>query len=260
VAYFVRLSECRFRATEHTGGAWKTDEQHIAPVLGLLAHLVEVDRDARRDDALVIARASYDILGVIPVGDIETSVAVVRAGRTIELVEAVLTCGGRPALRLRAWLMATADTLALAGSPLPAIPQRHEMQPWVPSSAWPGGFIASIECVRTLLGTGRAQYWARHTMPLLHDEPVSATARALGIVDIINGMSPRMDPRDVAFPNLDLTAHLFARPQPAEGGWLGFDTSVSFGEDGIGLSSSVLHDVTGPIGTIAQILTIRSAS
>ena len=72
--------------------------------------------------------------------------------------------------------------------------------------------------------------------------------------DIANGMAVRAAPTAVAFPNLDLTAHLFATPR---GEWLGFDTSVSFGADGLGLTSSTIYDETGPIGTLAQILTIR---
>lgn len=47
-SYFRRLAENRFEPTEHVGGAWNPDEQHIAPMLGLLAHLAEADHDARR--------------------------------------------------------------------------------------------------------------------------------------------------------------------------------------------------------------------
>jgi hypothetical protein len=67
-------------------------------------------------------------------------------------------------------------------------------------------------------------------------------------------MTVRADPRQVAFPNVDLTAHLFRQPEP---GWLGFDTTVSFGPTGLGLTSTVLHDEAGPIGTVAQTLTVR---
>jgi hypothetical protein len=100
---------------------------------------------------------------------------------------------------------------------------------------------------------GRARYWVRTDVPLL-DEPVSRTAAAAGLFDIANGMTVRADPRQVAFPNVDLTAHLFRQPEP---GWLGFDTTVSFGPTGLGLTSTVLHDEAGPIGTVAQTLTVR---
>src|SRR5690606_40296730 len=129
--YFLRLSETAFEPTEHVGGAWNPDELHIAPVLGLLAHLVEVDHAARRPGSpLVIARASYDILGVIPMEAFDTSTRVVRPGRTIELVEAVLSHAGRPAVTLRAWLLQQADTSPIQGSPLPPMPGRESFAPW----------------------------------------------------------------------------------------------------------------------------------
>jgi hypothetical protein len=90
----------------------------------------------------------------------------------------------------------------------------------------------------------------------VRDEPVGPLARAAGLFDIANGMTVRASPAEVAFPNLDLTAHLFAQPR---GYWIGFDTTVSFGPAGVGVTSSVLHDADGPIGTLAQVLTIRPA-
>ena len=79
-------------------------------------------------------------------------------------------------------------------------------------------------------------------------------AATAGLLDVANGMSVRADPREVAFPNLDLTAHLV---RPPVGGGLGLDSSVSFGPVGLGLTSSVLHDAEGPFGMLAQSLTVR---
>jgi hypothetical protein len=73
-------------------------------------------------------------------------------------------------------------------------------------------------------------------------------------LDVANGMTVRAAPGEVAFPNVDLTAHLFA--QPADG-WLGLDTTVTFGADGVGLTTSIVHDERGPIGTSSQCLTVR---
>lgn len=63
-----------------------------------------------------------------------------------------------------------------------------------------------------------------------------------------------MNPADVAFPNIDLTAHLFAEPT---GEWLGFDTTASVSATGTGLTHSVIHYETGPIGVSSQMLTVR---
>ena len=254
MAYFEPTGDHTFRATEHTGGAWDTGTQHIAPALGLLVHAVEADRDARREDGLVVSRLSYDILGTVPVAEVDVAVEVLRAGRTIELVQATLAHGGRAVVLLRAWLLQPRDTAPLQGSALEPVAGPDEHEPWDPTTVWPGGFIASVEVRRRPIAPGRASFWVRTPVPLVADRDVSRTAATAGLLDIANGMTVRADPRAVAFPNVDLTAHLVAEPQ---GEWVGFDTSVTFGAAGTGLTSSVLHDRTGPIGTSSQSLTVR---
>lgn len=253
-SYFERVDSFTFKATEHTGGAWNPKDQHIAPALGLLAHVVETDRDARRDDKLPIGRFSYDILGTVPVDAVEVNVQVLRPGRTIELVEARLAHGGRDIVILRAWLMKPHDTKDLEFTPHRRIKPIEEMPTWEPTTTWEGGFISTPEGRRDLVEPGNASYWVRTPVELIEGEKVSAVARAAGLFDIANGMAPRVDPTKVAFPNIDLTAHLFTEPV---GEWLGFDTNVSFGPSGIGLTHSILHDERGPIGAVSQCLTVR---
>ncbi len=254
MAYFTRIDGSRFEATAHVGGAWDPADQHIAPAMGLLAHVVELDRDARRTDGLVLARLSYDIHGTIPVDVVDTEVRVLRAGRTIELVEALLRHGGRIALSLRAWLMRRYDTTVLAGSALSSIPGPEEMPSWDPSAVWPGGFVASLEVRRAEVEPGRAAFWMRPSERLVEGEPVGVTPRAAALFDLANGMTVRADPREVVFLNVDLSAHLLDAP---DGEWLGFDTTVSFGDGGLGITASTIHGVRGAIGTVSQMLTVR---
>ncbi len=255
MSYFEReAGGARFVPTKHVGGAWNTQEQHIAPALGLLAHCVELDRDVRRGHDLVIGRLAYDILGTIPLDIMDIDVRVVRTGRTIELVEATLGHGGRDALILRAWLMQPGDTATLAATSFDRIPGPDDTPVWDPTTVWPGGFIESAQVRRTQAEPGRAAFWVRTDVPLVAGETVSTLASAVGLLDIANGMTTRVSPLDVAFPNLDTTVHFFTEPR---GDWVGFDTSVSFGSAGIGLTHSVIHDIDGPVGVVAQILTIR---
>lgn len=255
MSYFRRVAAGSYRATEHTVGAWNTAEQHIAPSFGLLTHAIGLDRDARGNDHLAIGRLSFDILGTVPVDVVvDVTVQVLRPGRTIELVEASLAHEGRPVVLARAWLMKRYDTADVQGTGLDAIPPPQDMPAWNPSEVWPGGFIASAEVRRIQIEPGRAACWVRTAVPLVDSEPVSRIAAVAGLLDITNGMAVRVDPRDVAFPNLDLTAHFFADPI---GEWIGFDTAVSIGPHGIGLTHSIIHDETGPIGAVSQALTVR---
>jgi len=230
-AYFERLDHAAFRATSAVQGAWNTAEQHVAPALGLVTHAIEQDRDARRVDDLRVARLSFDILGTLPIDVVEIEVRVVRAGRTIELVEGTLSHDGRAAV-LRAWLLAPSDTASIAGSHFPSIPAPDRLEPWDAEGLWPGEFVRTVDARRAEAAPGRARFWLRPRVPLLENEPVSSTAGALSILDIANGITPLHPPTSVGFPNLDTTVHLFTEPR---GEWLGFDTTVTFGPGDIGV-------------------------
>src|SRR3954469_14004622 len=91
-SFFIPLGEGRYQPTIHTEGAWQPGEQHMAPVSGLIVHMVERYVATHfADDGLQIARLSFEILGMIRSADMQISVDVVRPGRTIQLLEATLT-------------------------------------------------------------------------------------------------------------------------------------------------------------------------
>lgn len=254
-SYFHRLSATTFEPTEHVGGAWNPTEQHVAPVMGLMSHLLEVDHAARRPDSpLVLARVNYDILGVIPMASFEVETRVVRAGRTIELVEATLSQSGRSAMTLRAWMLQASDTASVSGTEMSPMPTIDQLEPWDADAGWLGGAIRSVDFRHRSSGPGQAQCWMRPRVPLLSDEPVSARSQMVGTLDFANGIAIRVSPTEVLYPNVDLTASLFREPT---GEWIGFDTRVSFGPGGVGLTETVLSDADGPLGTSSQTLTIR---
>jgi len=253
-AYFQRLDRYTFEATDAVEGAWSTDEQHIAPALGLLAHLLERDHQQRHDQPFTLSRISYDILGTLPIDEIDIATRVIRAGRTIELTEGTVVHGGRAAVVARAWFSHDTDTTEISGTALPALPSPDTMPAWTASVLWPGQYVTTVDVRRDETEPGRARFWMRPRIPLLENEPISSTSRLLGLVDIANGITPRVSPESAYFPNLDLTAHLFRAPGSD---WIGFDTTVSFGPHGHGLTHSILHDELGPIGTLQQTLTIR---
>lgn len=254
-AYYQRLDADTFQPTSHVQGAWNDHEQHMALVSGLLAHALE--RHQPRPD-LVMARVVYEILGLIPLQPTTVRARTLRPGRTIELLEAVASVGGRDVVRAQAWRTARGDTSAVAGGLPRAMPPRERCAPFDATATWPGGYIRSIEVLRgPERGPGEGQAWLRTPLPLLEGEPVTPLAAFLGLVDTANGMNVRLDPREWAFPNLDLSVHLYREPQGGPGRWMGLDTLVTMGAGGVGLTSSTLHDELGPVGRAEQILTVR---
>ena len=251
-AYYTRLDATRFLPTVHAGGAWRDDEQHFAPVAGLLTHAVE--RHAA-GTGLLVSRLTFDILGVIGAAESDVRVETVRPGRTIQLVEATMTVAGRAVVRARAWLLSRQDTTGVAGGEPAGLPAPASMPRWHAPGTWPGGYIASLDARRSAdAAPGRAQVWLSTPLDLVAGEPAGALARFVGLVDTANGVAVRQPPGEWMFPNLDLSVHLWRQPV---GGTVGLDTTVVFGPDGVGLTSSVLHDEQGPVGRAEQVLTVR---
>ncbi len=251
-AYYLPLGDGRFRSTIHAQGAWSDEHQHMAPVSGLLVRAIE---ECQPREDLIVSRVAFDILGPIPVGDVEVRTHLIRPGRTIELVEAEMSAGGRVVVRATAWRLATSDTSQVAGDAVDPLPGPEQGAPWTGTGVWGGGYIRSLE-FRVLPGwkPGRGQVWLRSTVDLVAGEPSSSLARYAGLIDTANGIAVRADPATMLFPNTDLTIHLVRTPV---GPWVGLDTTVTFGADGVGLTAAALHDVSGPLGRAAQTLTLR---
>lgn len=256
IYYYQALGGGRFRSTIHAQGAWNEHEQHMAPASGLVADSLE--RHEPRAD-MRMARLSYEILGLIPGGEFHIETTTLRPGRTIELLQAELIANGRVAIRATAWRMITSDTVAVAAVEDHAIPLPDECKPHDGAAVWPGGYIRSLE-MRVAEGhrPGAGTVWLRTGFPLTDKADSGDLARLMGMVDTANGIAARVPPGkdSYVFPNLDLQIHMYRRPG---GEWLGLENAVSFGADGIGLTSTVLHDLQGPFGRAEQILTLRKS-
>ncbi|PKW17941.1 thioesterase family protein [Saccharopolyspora spinosa] len=254
-SYYERIDEHRYKPTCHASGAWNPDEQHFSPLGGLIVHAIDQQLAARPDDGLVLGRISFDILGRLALDECEIRVETIRPGRTIELIEATVLVADRPVVKARAWRLAVLDTEAVAGGGADPLTPPEEVAPWSMDSVWPGGYIASLNA-RPLAPSqpGRTTAWISTELDLVAGESSSPLASYIALVDTANGIAPRQSPTDWMWPNVDLTIHLHRQP---EGSWTGLDTTVVFGSTGQGSTSTVLHDINGPVGQAQQILTVR---
>lgn len=252
-AFYTRLGPQDYRPSISVQGAWRDDEQHMAPLSGLITEAL-IRHEPR--EGMRIARLSFEILGLIPLADTHIEVRTIRPGRTIELLEANATVAGRTVVTARAWRLILTDTSDVAGHELATMPAPQDCADYeAGGSEWPGGFIASLQWRMAPGGReGRRGVWVRSTADLLDDEPVDPISSFVMLVDTANGSATRARPTDLMYPNVDLGIHLLRAPDPR---WVGLDVAASFGADGIGLTSSTLSDITGPVGRAEQILTVR---
>ena len=247
-----------YQPTKHAQGAWNEHEQHMAPATGLLT--AELNGYAPQEN-MRIARISLDILGLIPLDDFTITTRCIRPGKTIELIEAVMSSRGRDAIIARAWRLMTQDTSEIAGiEDQKAVHKPEELPIWEDMKGWPGGFIESVRLVAddTQRRPGRGMVWITNDVEMIEGKPTDDLVHLLGMVDTANGVVPRLglglSELEWMFPNTDLQIHMHRAPQ---GRWLGIEAVQQYGDDGIGLTSAVLHDVHGPFGRSEQILTIR---
>lgn len=249
----VRTAE--FDSEVNAQGTWRDDELHMAPVSGLLVAEIEAHEPRA---GLRLARLSFEILGTLHFGPLTVTTRTVRPGRTIELIESRLTAQGRDVLLARAWRLVTTDTADVTVTHDHELTPLEECEPFPDmNQRWPGGYIQSLQMrVAADHAAGHGRCWSTTAVDMIAGEPTSDLVRLMGMVDTANGVAPVLPagPGAFAFPNVDLQVHLYRAPV---GGWLGYATTSNLGDDGIGVTSAVLHDERGAFGRSEQIQTVR---
>lgn len=250
-SFYVPLGDGRWRATTHTTGPWDARFQHGGPPSALLGRAVE--RCSPRDD-MVVARLSVEILGAVPVGEFDLSARVLRPGRSVELVEAVLSAGGRDVARAAAWrVLRTTESVPSRAAAPPELPQAAGRP--VPGG-WVDGYLSAVEwrfAAGEFGGGGPAVAWSRLRHPLVPDEASSPLTRVLAVADSGNGLSSELDMTRWHFINPELTVHLHREPV---GEWVCVDARTTISPGGAGLATTALSDLDGPIGVGAQSLLV----
>lgn len=251
-AFYLPLGDGRWTSTVHTTGPWDARFQHGGPPSALLGRAVE--QCEPREDA-VVARMTVEILGPVPVGELEVRSRVLRPGRSVELVEAVLSADGRDAARAAAWRVRRTEQEGVASrhaSP-PALPDVAPAE--LPSGGWVDGYLSAVEW-RFVQGRfdvlGPATVWSRLRHPLVPGEEPSPLQRVLAVADSGNGLSSELD-LSWHFINPELTVHLH---REAVGEWVCVAAQTAISRGGAGLATTVLSDLDGPLGVGAQSLLV----
>lgn len=251
-SFYTPVGEDRWLATVHTAGPWDAGAQHGGPPSALLGRAMQHCQP--RED-MIFTRFTCEILGAIPVGELTVAARLARPGRSVELLEATATAGGREVARATAWRirMTTADPVA-PRQPAPAGPP--DAPPEAPPAGWSDGYLSAVEwrpLHGSIMARGPAAFWARLRYPLVPDEEPSGLERVLAIADSGSGISSELSILRWHFINPELTVHLHRNPV---GEWICLDAQTAISPAGAGLATSVLSDLGGPVGVGAQSLFI----
>lgn len=240
-----------YAATEHTVSPWGPDLQHGAPPSALVTHVLEqqVPEGGR------LVRVTTELLGAVPVATLYTSARVVRPGRRISYLEAVVTdSDGREVIRGSGWWIRSADTVDLEN---PSVPSADRLVPFDECGtgaegflqAWKSPFIDSLD-----IRSAERQLWLRSRLPLVAGVPDSPWTRLMSVADVANGVDRALDPAEWLFMNTDLTVSLHRLPDTE---WTAVRAEANFGPDGAGLTLGRLYDGRGPVGASTQSLLLQ---
>ena len=196
----------------------------------------------------------------------------VRPGRRIALVEAVMEADGQEVLHARGWRIerpAGEVPEIVDGASARSLPAVGEGQAPAIFTREPEGYLASIEwrfLPQESLDGGTPEAhdtharcaqvraaWARPQISLLPDEEPSAMSRTLLVADSGSGVGTALPATEFIFINVDVTVVL---PRDPVGEWLLLEAATAVGSDGTGLAMTRLSDRTRPCGRAWQTLLV----
>jgi hypothetical protein len=252
---FYRLDGDQVLPSELTRGPWDPNAQHAGPPSALLARALEL---CEPREGMRVGRVTVEILAPVPIAQLTLSAAVVRPGRSVELLEASLAGPDGEVMRARAWRVASADITAdwEQDAPPPGLDHATALE-FFPSGATIGWHTA-MEIVFArgkFLEPGPATVWMRPRVALVEGEQFTPLQRVMVAADGGNGVSAPLDWSRFIFINTDLSVHLL---RPPVGEWVCLDAVTNV--DGIGMTDTALWDERGRIGRAAQTLLVRARS
>jgi hypothetical protein len=259
----------RFVGTARCAAPWSPALQHGGPAAALLIRAVE-RLESSIDGPTQIGRFTTEILGPVPVGEVTVTASVIRPGRSVELVEARLVAGGRPAMTARVWRLrsravdlpvptgvvsAPGDLPGFAKGPVD-LPTRPDRPDTFRLAMWNTGYADAIDWRFVAGGEDGGEpavVWARQLIDVVAGETASPLSRLVLLADAGNGLSRMLDVDTWWFINTELTVHLHRQPV---GDWFLVVARSILEATGAGLAETELHDEQGRVGRGAQALLV----
>lgn len=258
--YLPTEDPATYESTELAGAGWYQEGQHGGALAALIVGHVEAIPTLA---PMEIARLTVEIFRVIPLVPLRIEAQVVREGKRIQTVEA-LVYGPEGTLLS----MATAQRLRTTDLDLPTEalgppleltpPDRLESHP---GKQWGVGEVGRVLFHRNAIevreihggftSKGPGAIWLRLTKPIVAGSEVTRAQRAIVAADFCNGISRRVDAGDWVFMNSDLTVHLARYPV---GEWIGLDAQSVYSPGGRGVATGSLWDTEGAVGRSTQTL------
>ncbi|MCP5029762.1 MAG: thioesterase family protein [Actinomycetia bacterium] len=244
---YFRSSGAGFMPGPDAVGPWAPDMLHGRFLGGLAARSIELEFV---EPGWRVARLTVDMFRPAGLQFTELTLRVVRQGRRIRVVDALLTVGDHEVASVRAIILVEGPpppgTIWQAErweSPAPESLPRPEPRPGDDPDTDPvwdfriheGGFRSN----------DRTRVWTNDSGHLLDDEPLSPLVRAALSADLASPLANGSE-AGIGYINGDYTLAMARYPQ---GSWVGLETTTHLAADGIAVGAMTLYDTDGPFGT-----------
>jgi acyl-CoA thioesterase len=218
---------------------------------GILGRAVEQEVD---DIDLHPTRLTVDLLRPVALQPLQIHSSVVRDGRRLRLVDAIMTQNDTIVARASALFLRRSehavDTVWTSPVTMPAIPPEPEVLtddiPMVlhsygrdPVAGSPGVGVTEWR------HDGQKFAWMRETKLLVDDEPLSPFTRAVMAADVTSSLT-HWGTEGLQFINADYTVTLSRLP---EGVYIGLAAVTHYSHAGVATGVATLFDEAGPIGS-----------
>ncbi|MFP4235772.1 MAG: thioesterase family protein [Nitriliruptoraceae bacterium] len=251
-----------FVATPLARGPWDPRACHGGAPAALLAAAVDA---APALAPMQGVRLTYDLVRPVPVGvPLDLDVEVVRQGRRIQVLDVVLTTAAdhQELVRCRALRVRTTDLALPPDRPAPEGPVTVAPEALDRADGPLGpeheGFWTAVD-VRVVDGAlgdaGPGRGWFRLLAPLTDGDDLLATplVRLAAAADFGNGIGAPLAMGPFRYINPDLTLDVHRLPVDE---WVSLSARSVAEPHGIGLTTGVLGDRVGAVGTSLQSLFI----
>jgi hypothetical protein len=218
---------------------------------GLLGRAVEQEVD---DVDLQPARLTVDLLRPVALQPVQVRSSVVRAGRRLRLVDAVMTQNDELVARASALFLRRSehavDTVWTSPVAMPAVPAEPDVLPDDVSMVF---HSYGRDPVAGSPGVGVDEWrhggqkfaWTRELKLLVDDEPRSPFTRAVMAADVTSSLT-HWGIEGLQFINADYTTTLSRLP---EGNYIGLAAVTHYSHAGVATGVATLFDEAGPIGS-----------
>jgi hypothetical protein len=246
----------RYRATILARGPWDPNAAHGGPVAALIGREVDLFDP---DPELATVRLTIELLRPVPIGELELVPQLLRPGKRVRLVGVSVRNDGVEVTRAVALRIRRTPSDAPRAVAVPdglAQPEQSDQHPGLVLDRV--GILQGVD-MRTGKGSsadlGPAGVWFRVHKPLVNDELISPTTRALVAADFCNGISSVVPFERFVFINPDLTVNLVREPV---GEWVYNDAVTTMVPNGGAVAEGRIGDRDGEVGSASQSLFVAS--